>query len=166
LNVVSAFLPPEARSLGLTPITWLKPAREGSCVPYWRLFYHLVWATKERDPKITAEIEPVVERSLNSTLDAMHCLRHAIGFMPDHVHVAVSIPPSLAISDVVARLKGASARAVNLAYPAISFAWQGDYGALSFGERSLHDVVAYVLNQKERHATGKLWPSIETANDA
>jgi putative transposase len=133
-------------------------------MPYWRLFYHLVWATKERNPSITAAIEPIIERSLTSTLDAMHCIRHAIGFMPDHVHVAVSIPPSLAVSDVVARLKGASARAVNLALPASRFAWQGDYGALSFGERSLHDVVAYVMNQKDRHESGKVWPSIETAH--
>jgi putative transposase len=26
-------------------------------MPYWRLFYHLVWATKDRAPLINAEIE-------------------------------------------------------------------------------------------------------------
>ena len=29
-------------------------------MPYWRMFYHVVWATKRRLPLITAEVEAVL----------------------------------------------------------------------------------------------------------
>ena len=36
-----------------------------------------------------------------------------------------------------------------------TFQWQGGYGALSLGERSLETVIAYVRNQPEHHRTGR-----------
>jgi putative transposase len=27
-------------------------------MPFWRLYYHLVWATKNREPLIVPQIEP------------------------------------------------------------------------------------------------------------
>ncbi|MGH2535591.1 MAG: IS200/IS605 family transposase [Thermomicrobiales bacterium] len=88
--------------------------------------------------------------------------------MPDHIHVAVSIPPSILISTVVGRLKGASAHAVNhngqwtVSSP---FAWQGEYGIHSFGENALPTVVAYVQNQETHHAADTLWPGLERTTD-
>ena len=35
-------------------------------MPYSQLFYHLVWATKGREPRLTEEIEPIVFRFLQS----------------------------------------------------------------------------------------------------
>jgi putative transposase len=137
----------------------------GVAVPYWRLFYHLVWATKGRAPVLTPEMEPTLERSMRTTIDGMRGIPHAVGFMPDHVNVAASIPPSVTVADVVARLKGASSHAVNQAYPAAGFAWQADYGVLSFGEKNLPDVLAYVRDQPRRHADNRLWPTLERATD-
>jgi hypothetical protein len=48
------------------------------------------------------------------------------------------------------RLKGASSHAVRAEFPA--FTWQTEYGALSFGDKALPDVTAYVENQAARHA--------------
>ena len=70
--------------------------------------------------------------------------------MPDHVHVAVSIPPRHAVSEVMKRLKGASSHAVRAEHR--SFTWQTEYGALSFGDKALPKVTAYVEEQAERHA--------------
>ena len=79
---------------------------------------------------------------------------HAVGVMPDHVHVALSIPPSIAVSTVVKNLKGKSSRQLgrqewgsDLPWPG----WQGSYGVLTFGDRSMKDVVYYVLNQEKHH---------------
>ena len=82
-------------------------------MPYWRLFYRLVWATKERRPLIDAVVATAVVRSLRATCDEPGVRVFAIGMMPDHVHVAVSIPPRLALADFVRRLKGASSYAAN-----------------------------------------------------
>ena len=132
-------------------------------MPYWRLFYHLVWATQGREALIDDELVPVIERSLRTSCLEQRGIPFAAGVMPDHVHVAAAIPPSVAVSRFVGRLKGASSHAINLLdRPERSvFAWQSDYGALSFGEKALPDIVAYVENQHSRHADQHLWPALE-----
>lgn len=137
-------------------------------MPYWRLFYHLTWATRGRALLIDEREETIIRRSFQTTLDAMRVIPHAIGMMPDHIHVVASIPPSVLVAEVAKRLKGASTHAVNHeagVRPESPFAWQGGYGVLSFGERTLPDVVAYVRNQREHHAKSTSWPGLERTDD-
>ena len=89
---------------------------------------------------------------------------HAIGGMPDHIHVAVSIPPTITVSEYVGRLKGGSSRLIgkSIADPDMeTFLWQSQYGVLTFGERALPEVIAYIENQPRHHANGSLWRSFE-----
>ena len=138
-------------------------------MPYWRLFYHLVWATKDRAPLIDEAGAAVIEASIRVTCEEPGLRLHAIGIMPDHVHVVLSIPPRLALADFIGRLKGASSYAVNGAdhRPRPDrFSWQGEYGVLSFGEKALPGVVAYVRDQRARHAANKLWDALERTTDS
>jgi len=133
-------------------------------MPHWRLFYHLVWATRAREPLLDDEAAALVQRSLRATSHECRAIVHAIGIMPDHVHVAVSIPPSVSIADVVKRLKGSSSHLLNHEREPrtdSTFAWQAEYAVFSFGEKALADVVAYVENQSARHASDRLWPDLE-----
>ncbi len=137
-------------------------------MPYWRLHYDLVWATNGREPLIGPAEERAIRRSFDSTIVNMGLIPHAIGFMPDHVHVVVSIPPKIAVTDVVKRLKGASTREVSKSVgnnASIGFSWQADYGALSFGDNAMQQVVEYVERQAAHHAEGRLWPKLEQADD-
>ena len=82
---------------------------------------------------------------------------HAAGNVEDHVHVAVSIPPKLAVADCVRHLKDASVYAVNhMSGSDGKFKWQGGYGALTIGERSLETVMDYAAKQKEHHRENRL----------
>lgn len=129
-------------------------------MPRWRLFYHLVWATRDREPLITDQLQPFVYRRLRETAEQHQILVHAIGGIEDHVHLAVSIPPSLAIAAAVRALKGNSTRLIREDF-GTTFGWQSDYGVNSFGEQQLPPVVSYIANQQRRHARGRLWPTIE-----
>jgi REP element-mobilizing transposase RayT len=92
---------------------------------------------------------------------------HAIGGVEDHVHVAVSIPPRLALSDFVGQLKGGSTHWVtHLSGHAQPFAWQQDYGALSFGKQALPKVVEYIHAQPDRHRTQQVSPAMERTEEA
>jgi putative transposase len=131
---------------------------------YWRFFLHLIWATKGREPLIGDREKQIIRWSMRTTLDELQVLLHAVGMMPDHVHLVVSVPPKVAVADVVRRLKGASSHAANHVDTRRSsgvFAWQTEYGGLPFGERSLPRVVAYVERQREHHAANDLWPTLE-----
>ena len=133
-------------------------------MPYWRLFYHLVWATEERAPLIDEAVAAALERSFRATCEETSVRVFAVGLMPDHVHLVVSIPPRIALADIAGRLKGASsyaAKGPDLSTRQSHFAWQAEYGALSFGEKALPDIVDYACNQPSRHATHALWPALE-----
>ncbi|HZQ06952.1 MAG TPA: transposase [Anaerolineae bacterium] len=89
-----------------------------------------------------------------------------MGNVEDHTHVVASIPPKLSVADCLHHFKGASARYVNIQPNASgSFKWQEGYGALSFGDRAMTDVVAYVLNQKEHHKQGTTRASFERMSE-
>lgn len=137
-------------------------------MPLWRLHYHLIWATKGRAQVVDDHLEQVLRQSLRATGNRLELLVHAVGVMPDHMHVAVSIPPKHSIADVIQACKGASSRAITEQAPdgAADFRWQSEYGALSFSDRGLGEVISYVEHQRERHAANNLFALLEQCGDA
>ena len=126
--------------------------------------YHLVWATKNREAWITPERMEMLQQAFRVVAKDKGAFTHAIGGMPDHVHVAVPIPPTITVSEYVGRLKGSSSRFVSksISDPEMDvFLWQSQYGVLTFGERALPEVIAYIENQSQRHAASDLWRSFE-----
>jgi putative transposase len=132
-------------------------------MPYWSLFYHLVWSTKYRLPIIEPAWESDLYGYLRGKSAALECRLHAIGGMPDHIHVVISIPPKIEVARLTGLLKGASSHRVNEKYAHGSFAWQTEYGAFTFSERELPHVRAYVINQKKHHADNTIDPALETS---
>lgn len=119
---------------------------------YWRLHYHLVWATYQRLPLIDEARERQIYGTILGKAKELGIIVHAIGNIADHIHVAVSIPPKISVADSIKHFKGASSRYVNIQPMGDgAFKWQEGYGALTFGDRAMADVVAYVRNQKEHH---------------
>jgi REP element-mobilizing transposase RayT len=118
---------------------------------------HVVWHTKLSTPTLTPRVAEAVYADLRSrVLRTSGVILHAVGGIETHVHLAISIPPTLTISPFVGQLKGGSSHAVNQDFPALpeQFAWQGGYGVVSFGTRDLDWVVGYIRRQKEHHAKG------------
>jgi putative transposase len=136
-------------------------------VTYWRAFYPIVWGTKNREPLITADRIELIRSSIAAIARESDSLIHAIGVMPDHVHLVISIPPKTAVATVIGQMKGLSSRRINkeTGTPLDGFAWQPEYGMLTFGERSLPDVVAYVENQPEIHAKRLTRPPFERGTE-
>ena len=81
---------------------------------FWQTYYHVVWGTKKREHIITDDRIELIRTSLTATALEHEAIVHAIGIMPDHIHVAITIPPKIAVSDLIGRMKGASSRRVNL----------------------------------------------------
>ena len=123
---------------------------------YSEINLHITWHVKASLPIITPEIEPRLHRHIRSyALQSKGVIFHEIGGTETHVHVVVSIPPTLLIADWIGKLKGASSHYVNheLANRKL-LDWQTGYGVVSFGTKDLKWVIEYVRNQKEHHAKG------------
>ena len=129
--------------------------RAGEFVAYWRLHYHLVWATYRRAPLIDPACEVLIHQTLYGKAKELGILIYAVGNVEDHVHMVASIPPKRSIADCVGKFKGATSHRVNQGSPQRTFQWQGGYGALSIGGRSLASVISYVRNQREHHRSGR-----------
>ena len=124
---------------------------------YWRLHYHLIWSTYNRESTLTLEHEKMFYGVLSKKSQVLGLKIHAAGNMEHHAHVVASIPPKLAVADCVRHLKGASAFAINhMPGSDGQFKWQGGYGALTVGERSLETVMEYAAKQKEHHRENRL----------
>jgi putative transposase len=129
-------------------------------MPYWRLYYHIVWATEDRHPLIEPRIEQGLFRIIGSKCIDQGGKVYAINGMPDHVHVVTAAPPAMALSDYVKGLKGSSSRYVHTEYQ-MAFAWQVGYGIFSVSQKSLGDAIQYVRGQKEHHRSGNIIPGLE-----
>ncbi len=77
-------------------------------MPFWKLYYHLVWTTKDRQPIIDPKLESQLYPYLVDKAQSLGCHVDAINGMEDHIHVALSIPPKRSIAEAVQRLKDAS----------------------------------------------------------
>ena len=128
---------------------------------YWRLFYHVVWATKNRLDLIDPEWEKDLYSYIWGKATALECVPHAIGGISNHIHVAISIPPKLAVATLIGRLKGSSSHHINERYTHGSFMWQAEYGVSSFSERALGSIVAYINHQKKHHGENTLDMKLE-----
>ena len=131
-------------------------------MPYLKLYYHIVWATFERQPQIDPERAAIIRGTLYSKAKELRVALHAVGIVADHGHVVASIPPVLSMAACVKHFKGASSRAVNVRTGAGQvFRWQEGYGALTLGEQSLATVIAYVRDQPRHHGEGTTVPLYE-----
>jgi putative transposase len=119
---------------------------------FWRLYYHLVWATKNRERIITPAVEARLYPYLVSKAAELDVYVYAINGWHDHIHLVVAIPPKHAVAEIVKRLKGASSHYLNYDVRLDrQVAWQRGYGARSVGERQRTIAEAYVKNQKQHH---------------
>jgi len=133
-------------------------------MPFWKCHYHIVWATKNRTPRIESRMEPYLFTIIRQISKDLDCTVFAVNGTEDHIHVAVSIPPSLSIAQWVKRCKGASTKSINDNFIGVDeerFRWQSGYGVLSFGVQRLPFVVEYVNNQKQHHANKTFKPYLE-----
>jgi len=119
---------------------------------YWRLHYHVIWSTKDRQPCLTPNLENVFYGVIYGKAKELDLKIHAAGNVEDHGHIVLSIPPKIAVADCVRHLKGASAYSINhMDESDGQFKWQAGYGALTVGESELERVMKYAARQKEHH---------------
>jgi putative transposase len=74
------------------------------------LKYHLVWTTTYRKPVLRGEIAVRVRELIRQTCATMEVYILSGHVSSDHIHLLVSVPPYVAVSDLVQRLKGRSSR--------------------------------------------------------
>jgi REP element-mobilizing transposase RayT len=130
--------------------------------PFTQLYLHCVWATWDRQPLLTPQLEQPVYASILDKCHELKCESLAIGGMPDHIHLLVRLHTTVAVADLLKETKGASSHLVtHVLRPGEFFKWQGAYGAFTLRKSDVSTVRDYIERQKEHHARNDLWAEWE-----
>src|SRR5438093_8859422 len=113
----------------------MQEARTGSHTIY-QLPVHIVWSTKYRFHVLKGEVQIRCRDLIRSRLRRDDSLDVKIlrGIVSkDHIHLHLSYPPKLSVSDMVKRLKGRSARLLMEEFPELRKRYWGSHSCLSAG---------------------------------
>jgi putative transposase len=120
---------------------------------------HLVWSTKYRYQVLTGEVQRRCRDLLRQTCNALdvQILKGVVS--KDHIHLHVSYPPALAVSELMRRLKGGRAKLLLQEFPELKRRYWGGHfrgigeGAWSVGNITNELLEAY-LNHHKAHPNG------------
>ena len=124
---------------------------------FYKLVYHFTWATRDRLPLITPSVEARLLPCIGYKCKELGYRRHAVNSIPDHLHILISLTPSILVADVAKNIKGASSHYINKESELDeTLYWQDGYGVAMLRQSEIPKVVEYIQHQKEHHRVGKL----------
>jgi REP element-mobilizing transposase RayT len=117
-----------------------------------KVLLHLVFSTKHREPKIAAALRTRLHAYLAGACRELDSEAYRVGGTENHVHIACTLPRTMAVSDLLQEIKKSSSMWVKQQTDGCpEFAWQAGYGAFSLGQSQLPALVRYIDNQQEHH---------------
>lgn len=118
---------------------------------YHRLYYHLIWATKNRENILDNILGDIIRKFLKSKIIKLGGKLLEFNTNGDHCHLLIQSIPQLSISDLAGDLKGYSAYEINKIKGIKFLKWQQGFGVLTLSSKSVPFVRKYILDQKEHH---------------
>ena len=119
---------------------------------YTQLYIHIVFSVKGRQALIPKAHKAELHGYIMGIIKNKKQTAIQINSMPDHVHILVGITPDTAISDLVRDIKAHSSKFINKKQWVVGrFEWQEGFGAFSYAQSQLGDIVNYIKNQEEHH---------------
>jgi REP element-mobilizing transposase RayT len=115
------------------------------------LLYHLIFATKDREPMIAAEWRARLHDYLGGAVRGLGGVPQGIGGVADHVHLLVGLKPTHCLSAFMRDLKRNSSVWVAETIPQPAFRWQEGYAAFTVSASVKTSVQEYIAGQEEHH---------------
>ena len=118
---------------------------------YLSLHYHVVFSTKNREPRIEPAWKAQLHEYLGGTVRGLGGIPEEIGGVADHVHLLVGLKATHCLADFMRELKKASSLWVHEQLKREGFAWQEGYSAFTVSATTREAVRSYIANQEEHH---------------
>ena len=119
---------------------------------YTRFLYHIIFRTKRSVPSIFEKNERELYAYILGYARNKGAHLYRIGGMPDHIHLLVDIPPTIAVAEFMRGLKESTSKWMkhNPLFPVFD-GWGESYAAFTYALSDKDTVVNYIKNQKEHH---------------
>ena len=116
------------------------------------LTYHFVWCPKYRRPVLTGAVVVRLDGLIRERAAALYCEIVALELLPDHVHLFVKAPPTLAPQHIANQIKGSTSRILRDEFPhlrkRLPSLWSRSYYVGSAGAVSAETIQRYIEQQK------------------
>lgn len=117
-----------------------------------RIWVHVVFTTRNREPYFTSEIRKLLFEHIRENCRQKDIYLDVIGGWSEHVHILISLGREQSISKVMMLIKGESAHWLNRQNVFRGkFFWQDDFYAISVSESQVAEVRAYINKQEQHH---------------
>jgi len=119
---------------------------------FTKLYAHLIFSTKNREPFIDEAIRPRLHGYLASLMRDLDSPHVVVGGVVDHGHIVFDMGKMHAPVEFVEKVKKESSKFMKtLGQKYANFYWQRGYGMFSVSPTHLSEAEAYVRNQEEHH---------------
>ena len=121
------------------------------------LKYHVVFCTKYRYRILTGQVAVRTRELIREVCTANYIDIISGGLSPDHIHLLLSVPPSISLSKVVQYIKGKSSRKLLQEFEFLrkrywgQHLWARGYFAVTVGNVNTEDVQRYIEQQEDHH---------------
>jgi putative transposase len=118
-----------------------------------KIWVHLVFATKNREPLLKKEIREGVYKHIIKNCREKGIFLQTVNGHIDHIHCLISLGKDQTIAKVSQLIKGESSFWINQNnLTSEKFSWQDDYFAVSVSESQVPAVMSYIRNQEKHHS--------------
>ncbi len=125
----------------------------------YTLKYHIVWITKYRKPVLRGEVAKQLRELVRQTCATLDVYIESGHVAVDHVHLLLSVPPHLSVSELLQRLKGRSSRKLLQEFGELNrqfwgrHIWARGYFAASSGNVTDEIIKQYIESQGQEPPT-------------
>jgi putative transposase len=118
-----------------------------------QIYVHTIFAVKGRENLINKKWKDELYKYICGIVNNNHQKVYAINGMPDHIHLLLSIKPDCKLSDLMRDIKASSSKWINdKKFMIGQFRWQEGFGAFSYSQSQINQVIAYIDNQELHHS--------------
>ncbi len=119
---------------------------------YTALYYHAIFATKDRRPHITPHFRDRLYNYIGGIIGHHRGRLLAAGGTHDHVHLLISLAADTSPAEIMRLVKTNSSKWIHETYAdQAAFGWQTGYAAFTVSVSNLDVVREYIAHQDEHH---------------
>jgi len=119
---------------------------------FTQIYLHIVFAVQNRISLIQPEWKDELYKYITGIIQNNDHKLIAINGIPNHLHIALGYKPHQLIPELMQDIKGNSSKWINeKKFVTGKFSWQGGYGAFSFSNSQIDNVVKYINSQRQHH---------------